>query len=648
MLGLDLPKMNGTTLPASIGKFQVLQFLGQGAMGRVYLGEDPHIGRRVAIKVMTTAGDDETRARFHNEAMAAGRLSHPNIVQVYEFGSFEEQPYLAMEYLEGERLDEWLRAERTLRQKLDVLLGLCRAVEHAHARGVLHRDIKPSNLQVLPDGSCKLMDFGIARLESSKLTATGMILGTPEFIAPEVLQKCAYSPQADCYAVGLVAYWTLSEHNPFSADSMHSCLHRVLTVRPEPLQALCPDLPEALCQVIDACLRKDPNLRPTSLQELMQALEAITLGSDPSLTATPTRVLQVQRNEESAPQATVTAGSTSATISAPPPRRVSQPMILAVLALLTVLAVAYWIRSSDKATDFGDPTSIQSTTASNQPPSTANSDAIGGDALGDAVGTDAIGGDAVGADAVGTDVPPRDTPANNRDESSTESSADNQLAAAEDQPQRPTNEPTEPPAQQHSPPATETSTPQRQEPPPAVAERASDPTAQQPADSVTEPEPRASNPATATPPPTPVEGVQIASPDATDDPADDLDSTDEAESALAAQTAPEPVRSEPSSGAAEPAPALTLVQVTPAAVRRGQSTAVVLSSSGFDTEPKAIFRRGNRETRFLSLRGVRQRPDGSLTGTLFVGKDAPLGLYTVTLRDDSGRESNAVQVEVRL
>ncbi len=647
--------MNGTALPASIGKFQVVEFLGQGAMGRVYLGEDPHIGRRVAIKVMTTAGDDETRARFHNEAMAAGRLSHPNIVQVYEYGSFEEQPYLAMEYLEGERLDEWLRAERTPRQKLSVLLGLCHAVEHAHARGVLHRDIKPSNLQILPDGSCKLMDFGIARLESSKLTATGMILGTPEFIAPEVLQECAYSPQADCYAVGLVAYWTLSGHNPFSADSMHSCLHRVLTVQPEPLQALCPDLPEALCQAIDACLYKDPNLRPTNLQELMQALETVTIGSDPSLTATPTRVLNV-------PEETLEAEPAPATILAPPPKRTRLPGILAALVLLlTVLGVGYWGWSGshtephptvEEEADLGDPirdTPVRTTPVSSTP---VNS------------------------------TPVRTTPVNNTNSSDT----DSQLADAGEQPQiqsqtaeASTREPSGG-ASTERPPRQE---PPRQEPPSPEPNLPTRTETQPPISAIAQPEPATDEatrqqgevePATAAAPPPTALADSTSGPGT--QPSGDVDAAPALEQAprTASQPPASPSSASPSSTSqsptvqppavqspavlapaetAEPRPALTLLQVTPAAVRRGQSTAVVLSATGFDANPNeaspsAVFRRGHRETRFLSLRGVRLRPDGSLTGTLFVGKEAPLGLYTVTVRDDSGRESNAVQVEVRL
>ncbi|MCB1032723.1 MAG: serine/threonine protein kinase, partial [Acidobacteria bacterium] len=149
--------MSGNVIPATIGKFRVLELLGEGAMGRVFLGEDPLIGRRIAIKVMTTAGDENSRERFLNEARAAGQLSHPNIVQVYEFGFHEERPYLAMEFLEGQRLDQWLTAgRRHPREKMTVLLGLSRAIEHAHSRGVLHRDVKPSNLQVLPDGTARL------------------------------------------------------------------------------------------------------------------------------------------------------------------------------------------------------------------------------------------------------------------------------------------------------------------------------------------------------------------------------------------------------------------------------------------------------------------------------------------------------------
>lgn len=264
--------------PSQIGKYPVLRLLGQGAMGKVYLGEDPFIGRQVAIKVLSSEGDSEAHRRFLEEARTVGQLSHPNIVTLLEFGFHEGSPYLVMELLKGESLESWLTRPQPLSGLLRVLRDLCQAVAHAHAHDVLHRDIKPSNAQVLHDGTCKLMDFGIARSQRMKLTATGMVVGTPQFIAPEVLRDAAYTPASDTYAVGLVAYQALSGHNPFAAGNLEACLTKVLTLAPPPLGSLRGDIPAELAGLIDHCLAKDPASRP-KISQLLQGLERAIGGS---------------------------------------------------------------------------------------------------------------------------------------------------------------------------------------------------------------------------------------------------------------------------------------------------------------------------------------------------------------------------------
>lgn len=258
--------------PEHIAKYRILRLLGQGAMGRVFLAEDPMIDRKVAIKVMSVEGDEEARQRFRQEARTVGQLSHPNIVHLYDFGFHEGAPYLVMEYLEGESLDRWLLHSPPLDRKLAVLLDLCRATAHAHARGVLHRDIKPSNLQVLGDGSAKLLDFGIARAKSVGLTATGTILGTPQFMAPEVLRDAGYAVRSDVYAVGLVVYEALAGVNPFRADTLEGCLTRVLTHEPPPLESVADFVPAELSDLVGSYLDKDPDQRPADLAPLEAAL----------------------------------------------------------------------------------------------------------------------------------------------------------------------------------------------------------------------------------------------------------------------------------------------------------------------------------------------------------------------------------------
>jgi serine/threonine-protein kinase len=214
-------------LPPTIGKYEVAHRLGEGAMGEVFLARDPFIGRSVAVKLMKTdsAGD---RERFLQEARTVGALSHPNIVVLHDFGFHDGRPFLVMEFVPGRNLEDWLREPHTLDEHLKIVEGLCRALLYAHERGVLHRDLKPSNVQVLPEGDCKLMDFGIARTGTGRLTTAHTVLGTPSFIAPEILEEAAYSASADVYSAGVLVYEMLAGVNPFAGKTVASTLHNVL------------------------------------------------------------------------------------------------------------------------------------------------------------------------------------------------------------------------------------------------------------------------------------------------------------------------------------------------------------------------------------------------------------------------------------
>lgn len=182
-----------------------------------------------------------------------------------------------MELLAGESLEGWAARPQTLLAKLQVLLGLGRAVRYAHRQGVLHRAIlKPLNVQVLPDGEAKLMDFGIARAGNTKLTATGFVIGTPQYLAPEILADASYSPKSDVWALGVLAYELLAGASPFAADNLHACLSRVLHHQPLPLAAVVPDLPTELSTVVMSYLDKDPAHRPATVDALVAVLERLT------------------------------------------------------------------------------------------------------------------------------------------------------------------------------------------------------------------------------------------------------------------------------------------------------------------------------------------------------------------------------------
>jgi serine/threonine-protein kinase len=274
-----------TDVAAAIGKYRLVRRLGQGAMGQVYLAEDPYIGRSVAVKVMLTAGEEDEQ-RFQHEARIVGALSHPNIVVLHDFGFHEGRPYLVMEYVPGTSLQDWLRAPHLLAEHLKVMEGFAAALVYAHAHDVLHRDLKPSNVQVMPDGRCKLMDFGIARTESF-LTASGQVMGTPGYMAPEVLEDATYSRQADVYSAGVVLYEMMAGANPFAGQTVAATLTNVLTLQIPPLLSLKPDLPAPLAQAIMACVARDPRQRPADLSHLLEVVRALLASADGAVMEAP-------------------------------------------------------------------------------------------------------------------------------------------------------------------------------------------------------------------------------------------------------------------------------------------------------------------------------------------------------------------------
>lgn len=304
--------------PEAIGKYRVISELGRGAMGSVYLAEDPHIGRQVAVKLMRPQSE-EGPERFLQEARTVGSLSHPNIVLLHDFGFEGETPYLVMERVAGVTLDRWLGA-RPAAARLRVLVGLCRAVAYAHERGVLHRDLKPSNVLVQPDGEPKLLDFGIARAQDTRLTATGIVLGTPEYLAPELLGSGTFSTRSDVYALGLVAYELFGGRNPFRAETLASCLRRVLEVEPPPLGApgtAASDASPELAAAILACLAKDPARRPATSQALLAAAERQLAGRAAVAIAPTVRMVPALAARRRVPRiALVVAGALAVTLAA--------------------------------------------------------------------------------------------------------------------------------------------------------------------------------------------------------------------------------------------------------------------------------------------------------------------------------------------
>ena len=265
-----------------IGKFEILRLLGKGAMGEVYLGRDPLLGREVAIKVIhqdTSFGTD-AKARFAREAQAAASLSHPNVVTIFEFGEDDGIYYLAMEYLEGTDLEGLIRtAARTKAELLESFLQVCEGLGYAHERGIVHRDIKPANIFVTTHGhrhTAKLMDFGVAQMGSTKLTEDGTWMGTVSYMAPEYLDTGKAAASSDLFAMGVVLYEILSGgRRPFEGDSATMVLNSILRKAPPPLDpAELEGLSPRMLSVVDQALAKDPAERFADAGAMAAAISA--------------------------------------------------------------------------------------------------------------------------------------------------------------------------------------------------------------------------------------------------------------------------------------------------------------------------------------------------------------------------------------
>jgi serine/threonine protein kinase len=256
-----------------IGKFQVVETIGKGGFGVIYLGLDPHIKRRVAIKTCTS-GEQEIRNRFFHEARIAGNLHHRNVVTVYDFGVQDEVPYLVQEYLTGEDLDRKIKRQDfiPLPEKLHYLIQIARGLDYAHSQGVIHRDVKPANLRILEDGTVKIMDFGIAKLASQEtgLTRTGMTLGTASYLSPEQIRGEAVDPRTDIFSFGTMAYELLSYRRPFQGEHISTVLYQILNESPPPLRELCAECDDELAAIIGRCLERDPDRRFQSCGELLE------------------------------------------------------------------------------------------------------------------------------------------------------------------------------------------------------------------------------------------------------------------------------------------------------------------------------------------------------------------------------------------
>ncbi len=263
-----------------IGRYKITGELGRGAMGLVYKAEDPALGRTVALKTIGLSDDEpereEYRKRFVLEGKAAGRLTHPHIVTVYDFGEEKDIAYMAMELLNGTELrTRMLEGPIPLIDAVDIAGQVADGLGFAHEHHVVHRDVKPGNIMLVARGQAKIMDFGIARIRASDhKTSTGVVLGTPKYMSPEQVAGLPVDHRSDIFSLGIVLYEMLTRAAPFAGEDATQIMHKIANAEPVAPSRLNPEVPSLLDFVLARALKKDPTVRYQDAYEMSADLRS--------------------------------------------------------------------------------------------------------------------------------------------------------------------------------------------------------------------------------------------------------------------------------------------------------------------------------------------------------------------------------------
>ncbi len=262
-------------IPQRVGKYVIDSVVGRGGMGEVYKAHDPALGRYVALKIMRgpSLDDEMARERFIREAQAAGGLRHPNIVTIYDLGEVESQMFIAMEFIQGDDLEKMIktRAALSIEDRLNMMIQVCEGVSYAHKNQIVHRDLKPSNIRVDQEGVVKIMDFGIAKMEHSNMTASGTVLGTPFYMSPEQVRGLRVDGRSDVFALGAILYEVLTYEKAFPGD-MASVFYKIVHEQPKPLSTFMNVDTTPVQKIVDSCIEKDKSKRLQTAAEMANLL----------------------------------------------------------------------------------------------------------------------------------------------------------------------------------------------------------------------------------------------------------------------------------------------------------------------------------------------------------------------------------------
>jgi serine/threonine-protein kinase len=360
----------------SISHYRILSKLGQGGMGEVYLAQDTHLDRRVALKILPEAfaGDPERMRRFVQEAKAASALNHPNILTIHEIGEADGKHYIATEFIEGETLRQHIEGSRLkMREVLEVAMQVASALSAAHQAGIIHRDIKPENIMLRPDGYAKVLDFGLAKLNekrtfttdsdaatiSRKATDPGTVMGTVAYMSPEQARGKGVDPRTDVFSLGILLYEMIAGRAPFWGESSTDVLAAILDKEPMPLARFSPDVPQELQRIVAKCLRKECDERYQTMKDVLLDLKELRdeLALEAKLERSIRPASGIENQQTLIAEGGITQGAGQQTRSAAPAQTRSSAeylvseikqhrrgiALLLLVLLITAGGLAYWL-----------------------------------------------------------------------------------------------------------------------------------------------------------------------------------------------------------------------------------------------------------------------------------------------------------------